>query len=328
MLFKNLLNNVKTVFAPHFKRDFELYRAIEVKLFLYSISLYNFKTNTLNTQTYKVNIVYTHPALMALLANSPTVDKFDLSSAKLLYTGGSALKKELNEAVLKRLPGAVTRSIYGMVELSYVTQQNDDSVKDGSVGVLQPGVFGKVLDIDTGDIVGPYAHGELCFKGEVLMKSYVGDIESSSFIDEKGWYHSGDIGYYDDDGEWFLVGRKKDLIHYNGRKISPSTIETILVQHPKVKEAGVIGVQSEYLDEVPVAFIVKEESENVSDKEVIDFLLGMLPVLIFQSIIKLIVRRTKRLFAYNEAKRALNVSINPIVSLSCSMFNFESQHFI
>lgn len=219
--------------------------------------------------------MYTHPALMTLLANSPTPDKFDLSSAKLLYSGGSPLKKEVNDAVVKRLPGAVIRGIYGMVELSYVIQQNDECTKDGSVGVLQPGVFGKVLDIDTGDILGPYAHGELCFKGEVLMKSYVGDIDkSSSFIDESGWYHSGDIGYYDDDDEWFLVGRKKDLIHYNGRVISPSTIEAILVKHPQVKEAGVIGVQSKHLDEVPVAFIVQEESESTSEKEVIDFLMG------------------------------------------------------
>lgn len=212
---------------------------------------------------------------MTLLANSPTPDKFDLSSAKLLYSGGSPLKKEVNDAVVKRLPGAVIRGIYGMVELSYVIQQNDECTKDGSVGVLQPGVFGKVLDIDTGDILGPYAHGELCFKGEVLMKSYVGDIDkSSSFIDESGWYHSGDIGYYDDDDEWFLVGRKKDLIHYNGRVISPSTIEAFLVKHPQVKEAGVIGVQSKHLDEVPVAFIVQEESESTSEKEVIDFLMG------------------------------------------------------
>lgn len=222
---------------------------------------------------------------MSLFATSPTFEKFDLSSIKIFYCGGSALKKEFHDAVLKRCPTASIIGIYGMVELSYVIYQYDQQkYRDGSVGVLQPGVFGKIISIDTGEIVGPYEHGELCFKGEILMKSYIGDIdESSSFIDDNGWFHTGDIGYYDKDKEWYLVGRMKDLINYMGKKISPSLVENILVQHTKIKEAGVIGIESKCLtEEVPVAFIVKEENVELSEQEVIDFLLGVFDNLFFK----------------------------------------------
>lgn len=214
---------------------------------------------------------------MSLLAISPTVDKFDLSSIRIFYCGGSALKKDINDAVLKRIPSAITLGIYGMVELSYVIQQKHESkFKEGSVGVLQSGVFGKVIDINTGKTLGPNIHGELCFKGEIVMKSYIGEIDdkSSSFIDENEWFHTGDIGYYDKDEDWFVVGRMKDLINYNGKQISPSLIENILVQHPKINDAGIIGIQTKCLKEVPVAFIIKEENVELSEEEIIDFLLG------------------------------------------------------
>lgn len=214
---------------------------------------------------------------MALLAISANVDKFDLSSIRIFYCGGSAMRGEILDAVLKRIPTATTIGIYGMVELSYVIDQYDqEKYRNGSVGVLQPGVFGKVINIDSGEAVGPNEHGELCFKGEIVMKGYIGDIDkSSSYIDENGWFHTGDFGYYDKDNEWYLVGRMKDFICYNGQKVLPSIIENILVQHSEIKDAGVIGIKSKCsVKEVPVAFVVKEENSELTEQEVIDFLLG------------------------------------------------------
>lgn len=138
---------------------------------------------------------------------------------------------------------------------------------------MKPGTYAKVIDTETGKPLGPYQRGELCFKGDCIMKGYIGDKKATeSTIDKSGWLHTGDIGYYDDDFEFFIVDRIKELIKYKGFQVPPAEIEALLLTHPKIKDAAVIGVPDEECGELPLAFVVKQTEGNLTEKEVIDFI--------------------------------------------------------
>lgn len=144
--------------------------------------------------------------------------------------------------------------------------------KPGSVGVLGPGVYCKVIDPDSGKILGPGQAGELCFSGKVIMKGYIGDERATRETIKDGWLHSGDVGYYDSDGHFFIVDRLKELIKYKAFQVAPAELEAILLSYPKVKDAAVIGKPDEASGELPLAFVVKQEGcENVTEKEIQDF---------------------------------------------------------
>lgn len=139
------------------------------------------------------------------------------------------------------------------------------------MGALKIGVYAKIIDPDTGRTLGPNQRGELCFKGDCIMKGYIGDVKStqSSIID--GWLHTGDIGYYDEDFEFFIVDRIKELIKYKGFQVPPAEIEAILLTNPKVKDAAVIGKPDEEAGELPMAFIVSQPNAQLNEQEIIDF---------------------------------------------------------
>lgn len=173
----------------------------------------------LNTiQKYKTNLTFLVPPLVVFLAKSPLVNNYDLSSLRLIRCGAAPLSAGIGDAVKKRLNILALHEGYGMTETTLgVLSQNDDYHKFGSVGSLQPGVWGKIVDPDTGKTLGPNQRGELCFKGNLIMHGYRNNAEATrQTIDADGWLHTGDIGYYDKDHEWFIVDRLKELIKYKG----------------------------------------------------------------------------------------------------------------
>lgn len=104
------------------------------------------------------------------------------------------------------------------------------------------------------------------------MKGYLGDIEATkNAIDDKGWLHSGDIGYYDEDKQFFIVDRLKELIKYNAYQVAPAEIEALLLSNPKVKDCGVIGIPDEKAGELPFAYVVKQSGVQVTAEEIIQF---------------------------------------------------------
>lgn len=171
-----------------------------------------------NFKTFRTNTIFVVPPLMVFLAKSPLVTGYDLSSIKVLWSGGAALSKELVDAVQGRIGVPIVRQGYGMTEGSIsFTGQTDENHKSGSVGVLRTGIWGRVIDIETGKSLPALQTGELLFKGSCVMKGYIDNEEATrNTIDEDGWLHTGDIGYYDNDGELFIVGRLKELIKYKG----------------------------------------------------------------------------------------------------------------
>lgn len=213
---------------------------------------------------------------MVFLAKSPLVSEYDLSSVKVIWSGAAPLSKEIEDAVKSRIGVPIVRQGYGMTEgsLSFAGQ-TDNNHKSGSVGVLRTGVWGRVVDVDTGKSLKAFEKGELLFKGSCLMKGYINDIDATkNTIDEDGWLHSGDIGYYDNDGELFIVDRLKELIKYKGFQVPPAELEALLLQHPDVRDAGVIGILDDGAGELPLAFVVKQSHSDVTEKDIINFIAG------------------------------------------------------
>lgn len=144
--------------------------------------------------------------------------------------------------------------------------------KAGSIGSLYPGVYCKVVDPDSGKICGVNESGELWFKGRVIMKGYLrNERETREIIDPEGWLHSGDIGYYDENRHFYIVDRLKELIKYKGFQVPPAQLEDILLGHPGVLDAAVIGIPDSAAGELPKAFVVKQTNGmEVTEKELMD----------------------------------------------------------
>lgn len=210
------------------------------------------------------------PPLVVLLSKSPNVKNFNTSSLQYAVSAAAPLSSQILDEMAKQIPQLKVRQYYGMSEGGTFTAQTDKFCKSGSVGVLRSGVYAKVINIESGEVVGRNTPGELLFKGPGLMKGYVGDTDSTrSSFDKDGWLHSGDVGFYDKNDEWFIVDRLKELIKYKGFQVPPAELEALILSHPSVKDVGVIGVPDDFAGELPMAFVVKHG--HVSEKEIIDF---------------------------------------------------------
>ncbi|KAF2880009.1 hypothetical protein ILUMI_26168 [Ignelater luminosus] len=226
-------------------------------------------------QDYKITNLYLVPALAVILAKSTLLDKYDVSSVIEIGCGAAPLSKKIQEIIKKRFNLKFFREGYGLTETTLsVIGAPLNQIKEGSCGKAYSYTSVKVVDIETGKLLGPYQSGEWCFKGGLIMKGYAGDEEATkNAFDADGWFHSGDIGYYDEDGFFYIVDRLKELIKYKGFQVPPAELESILLTHPKIKDAGVIGLPDELAGELPLAFIVKQV-EDLTEDEVKDFLAG------------------------------------------------------
>ncbi|CAG2057288.1 unnamed protein product, partial [Timema podura] len=132
-----------------------------------------------------------------------------------------------------------------------------------------------ILDLVTGKTVGPNKEGELCFKGTQIMKGYYGDSKATSeCFDKEGYFHTGDVGYYDTDGYFFIMDRIKELIKYKAFQVAPAELEAILLKHPSIEDAAVVGVPDEVSGELPKAFVVKKQGIDVIEEEIVKFVAG------------------------------------------------------
>lgn len=224
------------------------------------------------SQKYRVMVAFMVPPLMVFLAKHPIVDKYDLSSLVMLLSGAAPLSKETEDAIKARIGIPTIRQGYGLSEATLsLTTQSDDKCKPGSVGVLRKGLYAKVIDPETGNSLGANQRGELCFKGNCIMKGYIGDKKSTDAMIENGWLHTGDIGFFDDDLEFFIVDRIKELIKYKAFQVPPAEIEALLLTHQKVKDVAVVGKPDELAGELPFAFVVKQEGADLTEQDVMDF---------------------------------------------------------
>ena len=161
-----------------------------------------------------------------------------------------------------------------MTETSPVTHSSPcdpATVKFGSVGVPAPNTECKIIHLETGEPQAPRNEGEVCVRGPQIMKGYLNKPEATAItIDADGWLHTGDVGYADEDGHFFIVDRAKELIKYKGFQVAPAELEAILLTHPAVADVAVIPCLDDEAGEVPKAYVVRKD--DVSAAAIMDFL--------------------------------------------------------
>ncbi|XP_052748733.1 uncharacterized protein LOC113519028 [Galleria mellonella] len=221
----------------------------------------------------KVDVAFLVPSIVGFCSKAEGVEKYNLKSLKIIYSRSSPLHSKIIEIVKKRFPGLQNiLQGYGMTECGEPTSEiwGIKGPKSGSVGMASPGLIIKVVDPQTNKILGPNQRGEIRVAGSVFMKGYMG-IDPSTYLDEENFFKTGDFGYYDEDKYFHIVDRFKDIIVYDGYKVAPLELESILLTHPGVREAAVVGKTVPDYGEEPTAFVVKQSSTSVTDKELVDY---------------------------------------------------------
>lgn len=228
----------------------------------------------------KCTYIFIAPPVAVALAKHPLVDQYDLSSIHTVFSGAAPLDKVLGGAVAARL-GCNVRQGYGMSEMSPVSHAipfYDNDTELDSVGFTVPNMECKIVDPATGEEVeyptgdGVSEPGELWCKGPNIMAGYLGnDAATAETLDADGYLHTGDIATVDAHGAVRIVDRLKELIKYKGYQVPPAELEALLLTHPQIADAAVIGVSDEDGEEVPKAFVVRQPDSSLTEDEVIGF---------------------------------------------------------
>ena len=226
-------------------------------------------------QEYGVTRSFVAPPIVVALAKHPIVDNYDLSKLEQVFSGAAPLSAELSLEAGARLGCDIVQG-FGMTELSPVSHLTPPGMfKPGSCGVTAPNTQSRIIDPETGADLGVDASGELLVRGPQVMIGYLNNPEATeSTIDADGWLRTGDIGYIDSDGHLFIVDRLKELIKYNGFQVPPAELEALLLTHPAVADAAVVGRPDEAAGEIPVAYVVLRQEGMASGQEIQDFVAG------------------------------------------------------
>ncbi len=221
----------------------------------------------------KPTIFPSAPSIFMALLQQKDISKFDLSSIKYCISGSAPIPVEIIER-FKEFTGAEIIEGYGLTEASPITHLNPlrGKKKYGSIGVPFPDTDACVVDMEVGTIpLPPGKLGELVIKGPQVMKGYWNRPDETASTLRNNWLYTGDIAYMDEEGYFFIVDRKKDLIISGGYNIYPREIDEVLYEHPKVKEAVTVGIPSKTRGEIVKAFIVPKDGETLTKAEIIAF---------------------------------------------------------
>ena len=221
-----------------------------------SMARFDFEQFLQIVERYRATFTPLVPPVALALAHSPLVDKYDLSSLRVLASGAAPLAETVALAAQQRL-GVTIQEGYGMTELSGATHVQAVDDPKTSVGRALPGVEWKVVDPSTGVALRAGERGEIWIRGPNVMKGYFGRAEeSAATIDPEGWLRTGDLGYADGAGRCCIVDRLKELIKFKGYQVAPVELEALLLSHPQVADACVIPQPDAEVGEVPKAFVV------------------------------------------------------------------------
>jgi acyl-CoA synthetase (AMP-forming)/AMP-acid ligase II len=242
-----------------------------------------------NIQNHRVTVAYIAPPVAVALAKHPLVDRYDLSTLRGVLSGAAPLDEDLGHAVADRIGCRVVQG-YGMTELSPVSHCTPLDGGKRLVGSVAPiGAAGwtaansasKLIDPATGDEIevpaeGLSETGELLFKGPNVMAGYLGNEKATrETVDDDGWLRTGDLARVDPSGCVYIVDRLKELIKYKGYQVPPAELEAVLLTHPAIADAAVIGVRdADSAEEVPKAFVVRQSGAELTEAEVMDFVAG------------------------------------------------------
>jgi long-chain acyl-CoA synthetase len=214
----------------------------------------------------KVTMFEGVPTMYHALLNHPEREKFDVSCLRLCVSGGAALPVEVMRAFEEAF-GVKILEGYGLSETSPVASFNHPHAerKPGSIGTPIEGVEMKVVGSDGSDVAQGEV-GEIAIRGHNVMKGYWRRPDATDDVMREGWFHTGDMAQMDEDGYFFIVDRKKDMIIRGGYNVYPREIEEVLYEHPAVSEAAVIGVPDESMgEEVAAAIVLRRDKQATAD---------------------------------------------------------------
>lgn len=213
------------------------------------------------------------PTIYISLLNHKDLKKYDLTSIKYCISGSAPLPVEVQERFEKETGGKLVEG-YGLSEASPVTHANviDSKIqKKGSIGIPWPNTDAAIYSAEKQGIADVYEYGELIVKGPQVMKGYWNNKEETDAVLKDGWLFTGDIGYMDEDGFFYIIDRKKDMIIAGGFNIYPREIEEVLYGHEKIKEVVVAGIPDPYRGETVKAYVVPKEGVQLTEKELDQF---------------------------------------------------------
>ncbi|MFE9773993.1 4-coumarate--CoA ligase family protein [Streptomyces sp. NPDC005931] len=217
-------------------------------------------------QNHRITALYVAPPIVLALAKHPLVDRYDLSSLKYVVSAAAPLDAALAVACAQRLGLPPVGQAYGMTELSPGTHVVPlDAMREappGTVGRLIAGTEMRIVSLDDPSRdLGPGESGEILIRGPQVMKGYLGRPDATAaMIDEDGWLHTGDVGHVDEDNWLFVVDRVKELIKYKGFQVAPAELEALLLTHPGIADAAVVGALDDDGNEIPHAHVVRRPS--------------------------------------------------------------------
>jgi len=226
-------------------------------------------------ETFQVTVFPGVPTIYAAINQYPPVlvGKYDLSSIKACISGSATLPARVKKDFESLTKGHLVEG-YGLSEAPTATHCNPilGVNKTGSIGLPLPNVDCKVVDLETGQMEVPVGEiGELIIRGPQVMAGYHQNPDESAITLRDGWLFTGDVVWMDEEGYFFLIDRKKDVIKVGGFQVWPNEVEQVIMRHPKVKEVAVAGYMDEVRGEVAKAWVVLNENTEASAEEIQTF---------------------------------------------------------
>ncbi|KAJ1928767.1 hypothetical protein IWQ60_001767 [Tieghemiomyces parasiticus] len=214
-----------------------------------------------NIETYRIQFAYLVPPIVLNMARYSRLQDHDISSLNFIMSGAAPIPASLARDLETR-HGITVRDAYGLTESSSILLMGRRDTQDPeAIGVLMPSVEARIVETGTGRPLGPNQTGELFVRGPNIMKGYLNNPEATeATFDSEGFLRTGDIGHVDRTGHFYITDRLKELIKYKGFQVAPAELEALLVCHPHVRDAAVIGVYNpQQATEVPRAYVVLTE---------------------------------------------------------------------
>lgn len=224
-------------------------------------------------QTSGPTMFFGVPAMYSIILNMPAIQETKLPALRLFCYGAAPMPYELVKKLKEIFPGVGLQNCYGQTENAPAASSLKDEFalgKIGSVGEVLPQTEIRIAD-EFGESLPVGQVGEIVVKGPQVMKGYLRNEEATHQAIRNGWLYTGDLGKFDEDGLLYIVDRKKDMIIRGGENVYPVEVEEVLYQIPQLLEAAVVGVPHEVYGEVPKAYAVKKQGQEISEQDIKDY---------------------------------------------------------
>lgn len=220
----------------------------------------------------RATILHGAGSMFTMLIDNPIITEYDLSSLKYVKAGAMPIPPAIKDR-WEQLTGVKMILGYGLSEASPETHNSPPQrVKSGSVGIPIIDTDARIVDEETGETeLPPGEVGELIIRGPQVMKAYLKRHKDSEEALRNGWLYTGDLALMDEEGYFYIVDRKKEIMKYKGYTISPAEVEAILCAHPDVKECAVVGKPDALAGEIPKAYVVLRQGRTLCEEELIRF---------------------------------------------------------